>query len=170
MSKYKEKINAKTLLALCFAEASETYHHWRVFTAGADGVCISFNKAYFEEHLEAYNGFKCGSIKYEKINDAKTRQLNTQELPFVKRLPYEDEREFRILFIDEDKKHISKELPISVDAIKRITLSPWLPKQLVNAVKTSFKAIDGCSNLKVYQTTLIDNQPWQNIADKAEPS
>jgi hypothetical protein len=31
MSRYKELKSAKSVLALCFAETSETYHHWRVF-------------------------------------------------------------------------------------------------------------------------------------------
>jgi len=41
---YKEKKSLKTLLALCFTETSETYHHWRVFAGGSSGVCITFKR------------------------------------------------------------------------------------------------------------------------------
>ena len=40
----KERSTAKSVLALCFAETFETYHHWRVFASGRDGVCIEFDK------------------------------------------------------------------------------------------------------------------------------
>jgi len=44
LAQYKERTNASSVLALCFAEASETYHHWRVFSSGGDGVCIEFDR------------------------------------------------------------------------------------------------------------------------------
>src|SRR4051794_13800925 len=36
----QEKNNFRTVLALCFAQSSETYHHWHVFAHGKGGVCI----------------------------------------------------------------------------------------------------------------------------------
>jgi hypothetical protein len=44
MSEYKRLKNAKSVLALCFAESEESYHHWRIFSAGGDGVRIEFDK------------------------------------------------------------------------------------------------------------------------------
>ena len=44
MGEYKSKKELQTLLALCFTESDETYHHWRVFTHGSDGVCIHFKR------------------------------------------------------------------------------------------------------------------------------
>jgi hypothetical protein len=49
MRRYKERKSAKSVLALCFAEASETYHHWRVFSHGSDGTCIEFDKGHLEQ-------------------------------------------------------------------------------------------------------------------------
>ena len=45
MSLYKERKKLKTLLALCFAQTPETYHHWRVFSNGSAGVCVVFDRA-----------------------------------------------------------------------------------------------------------------------------
>ena len=47
---YKEKKKLTTVLALCFTQASETYHHWRVFANGSSGICITFHSV---ELLEA---------------------------------------------------------------------------------------------------------------------
>src|ERR1700689_4340302 len=52
LNSYKELKSAKSVLALCFAEASETYHHWRVFSHGSDGTCIEFDK---DKLLSAFN-------------------------------------------------------------------------------------------------------------------
>jgi hypothetical protein len=42
---YQKKKNLETVLALCFSQASETYHQWRVFAHGPSGVCICFKRA-----------------------------------------------------------------------------------------------------------------------------
>ena len=55
MAEYKRLKQAKTVLALCFAETTETYHHWRVFSHGADGVCIEFDK---DRLLKVWSGDK----------------------------------------------------------------------------------------------------------------
>ena len=44
MSEYKRLKDAKSVLALCFAESEESYHHWRIFSSGSDGVRIEFDK------------------------------------------------------------------------------------------------------------------------------
>jgi hypothetical protein len=44
LSQYKEKKKLKSVLALCFSQTAETYHHWRVFSSGPSGVCIVFDR------------------------------------------------------------------------------------------------------------------------------
>ena len=53
LEKYKEYKGLKTLLSLCFADnKEETYRHWRVFSSGADGVSIRFNRDQILDALE----------------------------------------------------------------------------------------------------------------------
>jgi len=42
---YKQAKNLTCLNALCFSEADETYHHWRVFAGGSGGIRITFKRA-----------------------------------------------------------------------------------------------------------------------------
>lgn len=42
MSLYKDVSGLRSLLALCFSESPEKYHHWRVFSHGPSGVSKSF--------------------------------------------------------------------------------------------------------------------------------
>src|SRR6185437_17104819 len=44
LEQYKLKRKLKTVLALCFSMAQETYHHWSVFADGSAGVCIQFKR------------------------------------------------------------------------------------------------------------------------------
>ena len=37
---YREKMDLKSVLVLCFTQANETYHHWPVFANGSSGVGI----------------------------------------------------------------------------------------------------------------------------------
>jgi len=44
MAEYKRHKKAETVLALCFTAQNETYHHWRVFSHGTDGVRLEFDR------------------------------------------------------------------------------------------------------------------------------
>lgn len=170
MSEYKKSIGASSLLALCFAESHETYHHWRVFSHGSDGVCIEFEKAALLNAFEQDPQILHGPISYTLLKDVqKMADVNIQELPFLKRWPYGDEVEYRVIRVDQDDAKPFHDVPIRVNYIKRITLSPWLSPALADSVKSNLKSIPGCSKLKVYRSTLIDNSDWKKLAGRAAP-
>ena len=161
MSQYKTRKNLKTLLALCFSESDETYHHWRVFTHGADGVCIHFKR---EDLLKSLPGFGAGKITYRKITDLPRFKPRLEQLPFLKRQPFGDECEFRLIYEDPVQEMETKAFSIPLRVIARVTLNPWLPRPLSSAVKSAIKSTPGCSALKVYQTTLLENETWKKAA------
>ncbi len=163
MAEFQTRNDAKTALALCFAEAAETYHHWRVFSAGSDGVCLEFDKSKLIDAVKLESGFSCRSVAYRKIVDAREKGITETDLPFVKRYPYKDEKEFRILFVDKSEIRKFEPLKISLGWINRITLSPWMPEPLAKAVKSTLKDIKGCKNLKVFRSTLIESENWKSI-------
>ena len=161
MSEYKSRKQLKTLLALCFSQAEETYHHWRVFTHGADGVCITFRRA---QLLKALSGLRSGAVTYRKIAELPRLKPRLEDLPFLKRAPYEDEREFRLIHQDGREETETKSFAIPLSCISRVTLNPWLAPPLAKAMKTAIRQISGCAALKVYQTTLLENEQWKKAA------
>ena len=165
MGEFQKRSGAKSVLALCFSKTPQTCHHWRVFSAGSDGVCLEFYKAKLLKTMKQDDRFTCRSVKYRTIKYAKMKGLPTADLPFVKRRPYKDEHEFRILFVDEDEIKEFARLEISLDWIKRITLSPWMPEPLAETVKSTLKCIRGCEKLKVHRSTLVDNERWKRVAN-----
>jgi len=166
LNSYKQRKSAKSVLVLCFAEASETYHHWRVFSYGVDGVCIEFDKDKLLLPFNADKRVRSGLVNYKMIADMQKTATQTDELPFLKRYPYQDEEEFRIIYTDYDQSIDSKEFKIRLGAVRRIHLSPWIPLALSNSVKGILRSIDGCEHLKISRSTLIENEKWKLIAGR----
>jgi hypothetical protein len=168
MSEYKRLKNAKSVLALCFAESEESYHHWRVFASGGDGVRIEFDKQDLLKALTGDGNVRAEPVKYTKMEDLQRKTaIASDDLPFLKRWPYLDEREFRVVYTNLSEAVAYKNYPISLGSIRRITLSPWMPKALTDSVKGTLRAIDGCSKLKVFQSTLVANDVWKKFTEKA---
>ena len=70
MKLYKDKKRLTTLLAICCSQGSETYHHWRVFSHGPSGVCISFKRQPLIDALKRVDkSIRCGQVQCLKIRD-----------------------------------------------------------------------------------------------------
>lgn len=168
MAEYKRYTKAKTVLALCFAEQHERYHHWRVFSHGSDGVCIEFDK---DDLLTTFANdlkIRTGSVKYRLIRQLSARKkIPVESLPFLKRSPYKDEHEYRVVYIDAMKNAETKDYRIRIGWIRRVTLSPWMSKSLANSVKDTLRSIRGCSELKVVRSTLVENETWKGFTARA---
>lgn len=167
MSEYKRLKGVKTVLAICIADREETYHHWQVFSRGADGVCIEFDREELLAAFDAAGGISHRYVDYELVTKANAmREVDLEILPFTKRWPYGDEREYRAVYVNTDKEMLAFPVPLALAAIKRITLSPWLAPALVEPVKKRLKSLPRCNGLRIYRSTLIDNKPWQKLTGR----
>jgi len=165
LAQYKQRSGARSVLALCFAEASETYHHWRIFSPGGDGICVEFDKPKILDAIRNTPFVISSGVTYKQIDEVCAAPIANDDLPFLKRLPYQDEREFRLLYVSRDKEIEFHHIPVSLASISRITLSPWMPAALAEAVKDTLKQIKGCKTIKIYQSTLVDNERWKKAAN-----
>ncbi len=166
LSLYREKNRLQSLLALCFAQHTETYHHWRVFANGASGVCISFKREQLLHAIRKQPGVLTGRVKYLKLPETSGMKPAISDLPFLKRFPFEQENEFRVIFGSREKLS-SLDIPIPLGCIDRITLSPWLHPVFSEHVKKTLWKIGGCEQLKIVRSTLISNEDWKNFGDSA---
>ena len=165
MMQYRTTAKAQTVLALCFAAGTQRYHHWRVYSYGADGVRIQFNKEHLLSFVDGDCKIKHRFVKYESLrNVSNIRIQNRDDLLFIKQSPFKDEKEYRIVYVDECMNLEYKEYPIDVECITQVTLSPWMPVNLANSVKRTLKSIPGCSNLEVRRSTLTQNEKWKALA------
>lgn len=157
---YREKCKLASVLALCFTRSQETYHHWRIFAPTSSGVRVTLNEQLLRNSVERIDGLQLTDVEYVKLADIRKAKLSKHRLPFIKRYPYRPESEVRLLWESKTEERHSYTLPIDLKTITKVTLSPWLHPSLVESVKCSLKAIDGCSKLTVHRTTLISNDEW----------
>lgn len=164
LSYYKRRAGHGSVLAACFTMAPERYHHWRVFAPGMDGVRIHFGRDALLPSLRMTEGVTFSAVKYRKVDEMRLEVFGLEQVPFLKRVPYSDEKEFRVLWWGAEEREY-KDIDIELSAISRVTLSPWLPASLVESVRQSIKSIDGCRSIGVYRSTLRDNKRWQDYID-----
>lgn len=164
---YRQKKKLSCVLAACFTEASESFHLWRVFGHGPSGVCVRFDREFLEE-LVAWSGVRWGKVKYLTLNQFRAmKHPDLDRLPFLKRAPYVDEVEYRLIYESKTDERKVLDLPVHSDAIQRITLSPWVPYSQYLAVKELLHGIPECDKLKIVRSTLIGNQEWKELAQRA---
>ena len=160
----------RPVLALCFCQGQERYHHWRVYASGTDGVCIVFERERLLHTLSAkYEGLLHDDVTYKSYSEASTNPPDVLDLPFLKRPAYKDEKEYRIVrLFDEDKESApARDYDIDLSCIRRIVLSPWLPKELCASVRKVLTSIEGCKDLDVRRSALIESEIWKQFGKAA---
>lgn len=168
MAEYKRLREAETVLAICFAATGETYHHWRVFAHGTDGVCLSFKRKTLLSAFKTHPGMTMGTMNYERVETvANWPELKIKQLPFLKRKPYEPEKEYRVIYEDKSEKREFFDVPIELSWISTITLSPWMPVAFQAAIKATLKKIDGCEDIQIVRSTLVGRGSWQALTSRA---
>nr|WP_321239295.1 DUF2971 domain-containing protein [uncultured Tolumonas sp.] len=165
IKRYSEIKKFKSTYALCLTQAKETYHHWRIFAHGSSGICIEFHKDTFLKILDNHAEIHHNPVVYKRISELDETQPSTDELPFLKRIAFEDEKEYR-LFVGSEISYSNSLFTFKVpfNVISRIILSPWLPNNVASEVMHFLKTIPGCNEIEVYQSTLIENEIWKNKA------
>lgn len=163
MELYRVHTGAASVVALCFAKASETFHHWAVFTKGMEGVCVEFDRRLLEQALRRANP----NIIAKPVEYLLVKQLEmlgpdgADKLPFVKRDGYSDEREWRIVVCCEGEPKLALEVPIELDAITRIILNPWMPPSLVKTTRDIMRDLVKPKLISIESSRLTNSARWK---------
>jgi hypothetical protein len=169
LSLYREKRKLKSVLALCFTRAGETYHHWRVFAPGSAGVCVQFDATkLMASCMSSVDGMRAETVQYLTLPKIRAKRLEIGALPFLKRAAFETEDEIRMLWESDIEEKKSLPVPFRLDAIKRITLSPWVHPILGTQVIGLLRTIEGCGKIKFVKSTLIGNAEWMERGKAAK--
>jgi hypothetical protein len=167
LQQYKERRQLKAVLALCFSQVAETYHHWRVFSEGPAGVCIVFDRDQLLKKLSNIKGVTTGEVQYKTVPKSRKAKFKVRQLPFLKRAGFRPESEFRILYESSSEEVNYLNVPIELSCIQYVSLSPWLPLNLKDSVVKALRTIDGCKKLRVSRSTLVSNEEWKSFAQQA---
>lgn len=166
MNLYKESKMLGGLYGLCAATCSETYHHWRVFTKGADGACIEIKREALEARLALLDGVRFREMEYLKMGEVEQLGPKDRErLPFVKRFGFLPEDEYRIIVETSAAQRPALSIDFPVSLINSIYVNPWLPKPLSDSLIATLRELPGCSKLAISKSHLIDSGRWKNAGD-----
>ncbi len=164
---YKERKGYRSLYAMCAADCSETYSHWRIYTPGADGACVELVTEHLEEALRTRGDALFRSVDYVTLPEVdRLSEGDLDRLPFCKRAGYGAEEEYRVIAWSDKDQAAALSMPIEVNWIRRVELNPWMPPPLAESMKKTLKLIPEWSHLRVSQSTLIDNKRWRDAADR----
>ena len=164
---YRKKKGLGSVLALCFSQSAETYHHWRVFANGPAGVCVRFRRVELLEAVRREVPVRCRSVTYLALADIRREAPRVRDLPFLKRVAFEDEDEFRIIYESGQRKLSKLDVAIPLSSVEKVTLSPWVHDDLWPDIKRVLNSIKGCRSLRVVRSTLISNEEWQRHGESA---
>jgi hypothetical protein len=165
---YKEKRKLTSVLALCFMQTDERYHHWSVFAPGPGGVCIKFKRDALVAAVGRHAHVHMKPVTYLKLDEIRKKKLKVAELPFLKRHAFEHECEFRMIYTSKADKLSSLDIAVPLSCIEKITLSPWMHPSLSRNVKETLRAIRGCKELDIVRSTLIGNAEWKSLGEDAK--
>lgn len=167
MELYQKEKELGSVLALCCTMATETYHHWKVFAAGIEGVCIEINRVALEAALRPNSDIKVRQVEYLKVTELEAfTDDDLHRLPFVKREGYGDEREWRILARSEEKMKQTMEVPLALTLINRIVFNPWIPQALVDNLREMIRSLPGCEKIPVESSRLTNSGRWKAAGKK----
>jgi len=165
IEEYKKKAEIEKLFALCFSFKSETIHHWKTFANGSSGCCIEFDSRKLIDIFDKTDNIRHGIVKYMKINDSKPATFELDMIPFIKRIPYETEGEYRVIW--EGKSGSIFEIDVPIEAIKRITFSQQMPESVFETIKSLLVKNYSVLSKKIFRSTIYENKTWiKNFKEK----
>jgi hypothetical protein len=155
---YKNKRGLKSLFATCFTKGTETIYHWGAFAIKSEACCIQIAGDELIATYSVKSGFTAQEVSYVRLNEMKRIVTSQDQLPFVKRYPYRNEEEFRIIF-ESKKSHNRPALILPRSLINKITINQHLSKEIYNLLN---EKIERDWNITVNRSTVIKNDQWIN--------
>ena len=166
LEKYKKEKELQTILAICFSSVPETFHAWRIFASGLSGVCVEFDRERLLHAIPQEQGFNSSDMDYHFVDEVESKRPEPKQWPFLKRKPFKDECEFRIIYESKTELLSIKHIAIDLSCVRKITLSPWLSEPTAKSVSSIINSILGCGGLCVNPSSLIENSRWKKALDQ----
>jgi hypothetical protein len=161
---YKQFRGVANVFASCCTLSKETFQHWYIFGGSSAGAFIEYDRVKLEAHFETLKAeghkLRYEDVMYLTLEKVEGPLAKLERFPFLKRWGFEAEKEYRVIVETDDENVISYPIPIPLNAINRLVINPWLPRPVVESLKDAIHSIDGCEDLKVDHSRLIESDRW----------
>ncbi|WP_027151416.1 hypothetical protein [Mesorhizobium sp. WSM2561] len=109
-----------------------------------------------------------GEVEYLELPEVrKIGPADIMRLPFLKRVGFTDEDELRIVIETNADQQGAIYIDCPLEWIDRIYINPWLPKQQADSLIATLNEIDGCEDVPIRRSFLIDSSTWKTAGDRA---
>jgi len=166
MEAYVREADLASCVAFCFTGEFDLYHLWRIYADGNSGVCIEFYRDILVKSAED-NNIKHGKVEYLEVPDLQKRKILTDRWPFIKRIAFSAEYEYRFIYGSKTEDIMTKGMPLYDNAIKRIIINPWAPPALYEVMKKTILATS-CKSLNIEQSQMMNHVVWRDRANQHE--
>jgi hypothetical protein len=164
---YKKKKNLKSVLAICIADAPETYQHWKIYAGNTSGVCIEFQKGELINSANTRGDIRHDYVEYVLLDELHHNLPSEDDLPFIKRFAYQDEREYRFVYTSDKEEKEIEYISIVPTDIKQIIINPWAEKPIYQAMRQSIIETKDWEKVKIRHSTVTKNDEWGRLGEKA---
>ena len=165
---YRRTSGAERIRVLSLASGDEQIHLWFEYAHKEYGACIHFKTPALLAALKKEKRFICGPIRYtprDKLSAQELKAHTPVEWPFIKRRPYENEQEYRVLWTggpDETPPAI----PLA-GLLDSITLAPGLPSPCNTVLQKMLSANYAEKyRLKVQSSRLLNSPDWIRLFNR----
>jgi len=166
IEEYRKQNDIPKIFALCFCMENEISLFWETYAKGENGCRIDFvpkillKVCKVSTNVRADGRFRKGKVSYLTLKRVQRRSCQIEDFPFIKRHPFRNEHEYRILW--EGKTRL-KSIGVEIDlgSIHRITLSARMPAHKRERLRRSLSLLLP-RKVKVCTTTLYINERWIN--------
>lgn len=160
---YKTKKRLNRLYAACFTGILDAYHHWKLYANKPESVCIQFPCDYLRNLADRSEKVMFRAVQYIPIYKLCDYHDKVDMWPFLKRLPYSQEVEYRLVYSDDQGSQTNEfmiELPL--ESIKSIRINPWLHEDEQDAMVTEVLDLVESSrhDIPVSKTGVIHSKRW----------
>jgi hypothetical protein len=160
------KYNKKDIRALCFTEFPEGSYdnilHWKSYASGKSGCRIDFYMEFMEKVIKEHKNVYFEKVDYLSVGKFKSEAAKRKDkLFFLKHNSYASENEWRAVWVGTPEKNKEFELDIAKyfpRIIKRIRLSPEVPKHIRFFLKKHFK-------IESVNSWIFENPEWGQTVD-----
>ena len=162
---YSEMKGVGRVYALCMAQQAERAHHWQLFAGDSHGVCIFLDKTNLVDQLNALGADVLhGPVRYKTPAQLRrSAPIELDELPFLKRETFGDEREYRLVCW-QAQRFASEAFQFHIDpsVIQKVTFGPAMPRALANTLQSVAAEQMGCGHIRFMRSRLDNNQIWHD--------
>jgi len=164
IGQYVEHHSLNNLFVSCFTTFCDAYHFWKIYASSATGICVTYDTT---KIIDAINNdsqskeFRFDKVKYESMSDLSKREVPIEDYPFIKRVAYKSEEEYRLIF---SSKNAIPYRTIKVnDAISKIVLSPKIRDIYSNEYIKLICSNKNIQESQIHKSTILESDRWKQI-------